>query len=798
MKRRDFLKTTAVLSGAQLVGAHLTEQKTGGSRPGGNTGKTANNWVQQHPRLYFDPKRVARLRQQVKDDDGVKRRWAKLLERADALVQAELVTEAMARQPARQGNAARANYPQASGQISAMGMTLGLAYHVTGQERYAQKLRQALLHYAGYQQWCSPAYNTRKPSWNSELATGAFCFGAAVGYDALHDFLSVEDRKRIAQAMARLGILPTLNDWVLPERRIHALDSMGHNWWSVCVSLAGVAALSLLGDDERAPEWVERAAHGLEEWFGYRGNVLQNKPANFDDAGAFYESVHYTDYAVSEYLLFRLALSNAMPKYLQPRIPALERVGDFFTHTLYPATGPFFTVNFGDSYLQEQQMRSMRLLPAVGLDSAAVRFYLKQTGGNSSDAMALLDPSDIGVTFSPALPTSVIYPDIGWAMLRSSWEDNATLLAVKSGFFWNHAHADAGSFILFHAGQPLIIDSGTCSYGRKEYGGYYMQSRAHNVILFNGQGQPEEDRMRGSKFSGQVHSLMDGLGVKYVYADATGPMARYLNRNYRHWLWLEGAILIFDDVLAHEAGRFDWLLHYAGSAHQQGNEVTLTNGPAKAAVRFLFPEQLTVREEQGLAERNPDQKRMYLSFSPAAPSREQKFITAIMPHTEGRSEALPKLELLRSENALGVRIHGLGHVTEAWLNLQADGRRMHENSHNVIAGWETDAYLVVLTRPASATSATPQTVTRYLVTGASYLRNGGQVVVDSLSKVDALFQAGEELDVHLHGQDSMGVALYAAAKPARLKVNGKPTPFEHAHDEHLARFQVRENRKANK
>jgi len=89
-----------------------------------------------------------------------------------------------------------------------------------------------------------------------------------------------------------------------------------------------------------------------------------------------------------------------------------------------------------------------------------------------------------------------------------------------------------------------------------------------NVVLFNGQGQPEEDFMRGSKFSGRVHSLLDGLGVKYVYADATGAMARYLSRNYRHWLWLEGAILIFDDLLAYEAGRFDrnWRACGAGPA----------------------------------------------------------------------------------------------------------------------------------------------------------------------------------------------------------------------------------------
>ncbi|MGH9338017.1 MAG: heparinase II/III family protein, partial [Acidobacteriota bacterium] len=735
-----------------------------------------------------DQQRVARVRQQVKDDDGVRQRWSKLLERADALVQAELVTEAMARQPARRGNAARANYPQASGQLSAMGLTLGLAYHVTGDERYARKLRQALLHYAGYQQWCSPGYNTRTPSWSSELATGAFCFGAAAGYDALHDSLPVNERKQIAGAIARLGILPTMNDWVLPERRIHALDSMGHNWWSVCVSLAGVAAVALLGDDERAPEWVERAAHGLELWFGYQGNVLQNKPANFDDAGAFYESVHYADYAVSEYLLFRLALSNVMPTYLQPRIPALEGVGDFFTHTLYPASGSFFTVNFGDSRLSEQPARSMRLLPANGLSNEATRWYLKHRDAGSSDPFALLYPADVGSITSPALPTSIIYPATGWAMLRSSWDDDATLLAVKSGVFWNHAHADAGSFMLFHAGQPLLIDSGTCDYGRPEYRNYYLQSRAHNVVLFNGQGQPDEDRLRGTKFSGQVHSLMDGLGVKYLYADATGPMARYLRRNYRHWLWLEGAILIFDDLLAHEAGRFDWLLHYAGSASQQGNEVTLTNGPAQAVVRIMFPEQLTVREERGLAERNPDQKRMYLSFSPGAPSREQKFIAAILPDVQGQS--LPELELLRGPEMIGVRLRRPGQVTDVFLNLQADGRRMHVNSNNVIDGWETDAYLLALTRPQSAAGSDPDQITRCFVSCGSYVRKDAKILLDSLSKVDALFRSGKKTEVWLRGQKVIELALRCPDRPVSLVVNDHAEAFDYDVKERLVRLRA--------
>jgi len=783
--------SAAVITGAQLARGERPQQSANGDR--------IENWAPQHPRLYFNQQAIARLRQRVKTpvrDEGFKSRWSKLLERAEALVGTALMTEAESRQPSLRGNAIQLRYRHSIGQLSEMGLTLGLAYHVTDQKRYADKLRQALLHYAGYEQWCSPGYNTLNPPRNSDLSTAAFCFGAGVGYDALYDFLPVGERKHMATAIARLGILPTLEDWVLPGRRIHTLDSMGHNWWSVCVSMAGVAALSVMGDDPRAPEWVDRVARGLELWFGYQGNVLQNRSANFDAAGAFYESVGYADYALSEYLLFRVALANAQPNRPQPRFLALEKTGEFFAHTLYPTSGSFLAVNFGDSSLT-RAARTARLLQPAGFGSDAARWYLHRTDPDSGHPLSLLNPAN-GPASVAALPTSVIYPDIGWAMLRSSWDDDATMLAVKSGFYWNHAHADAGSFILFHAGQPLLIDSGTCSYGRKEYGSYYVQSRAHNVILFNGQGQPEEDWKRGSKFSGRAHSLLDGLGVKYVYADATGPMARYFSRNYRHWLWLEGVILVFDDVLAHEAGALDWLLHYDGQAERNGAEIKVTKGQARVTVRMLHPEDATVREEQGLAEGDPDRKIPYLAFTPAKASREQKFITAIIPHAAGGSDPLPKLEMLRGENMLGVRIHSRNRVTEAWLNLQADGRRINANSGNAIDGWATDAYLMVLTRPASAASATPQTVTRYLVTSASYLRHGGQVVLDSLSKVDALFQAGEELDVRLHGQDSMDVALYSAAKPARLTVNGKPTPFEHAPGERLTRFQAPENPKPGK
>lgn len=61
----------------------------------------------------------------------------------------------------------------------------------------------------------------------------------------------------------------------------------------------------------------------------------------------------------------------------------------------------------------------------------------------------------------PQLPTSQLFADFGWATMRDSWEKDATMLAVKSGHTWNHSHADANSFIVFHKGVDIIKDGET-------------------------------------------------------------------------------------------------------------------------------------------------------------------------------------------------------------------------------------------------------------------------------------------------------------------------------------------------
>ncbi len=734
----------------------------------------ADGTTRKRPMLFFTDARIGQFRKRIEDDAAAKAAWDELLERARGMLDARLVT----RDYAESGAGQHGNYGRPSSQMADMGGTLGLAYKMTGERKYARKLREAMLHYGTYSRWAGDAHHD--PPWHSELNTARFCFGYAVAYDSIYDFLGAGKRKQIADSMLRLGILPTLNDWLLGGQRIHALDSMGHNWWSVCVSMAGLATLSILDDEPRADEWTRRIDDSFVEWFYYEGNILQNKSTNFDRKGAFYESVNYANYALSEYLLFRLAYSNVFSRNEAAEIGLLDTCGDLFIHTCYPTAESLLSVNFGDSSLRAGADRTLRMLLANGFDSEAYHWYLSKTDYRlARDPISLVYDCTRPVEDPPEnLPQSEVYSDIGWGVMRSGWEDNATMLAVKSGFTWNHAHPDAGSFILFHNGKPLLIDSGNCSYSRREYTSYYRRSRAHNVILTDGVAQNPQDCAagdRGTVTEGTVCNLLDAGGLKYVMADATGPTSWKFSRNYRHFLWVGDVILIFDDVRTHEAGVLEWLLHYDGGYDKDGNSIRIENGEEAAVlVKSLYPAGLQVAEKKGLRDHDPDTQVTYLSLSDGKSVREQKFITALLPLGRDGSESAIKLTLLEANEAIGVRITDGVNVTDIYQNLRADGRKMHRNSCNTIAGWETDAYLFAIQRPVGSPDE-PGSVHRYFAACCSYLRKDDKVVLDSLSKVYTTFAVDSSgmMDIELCGQDVLNVALSVSKRPRAVSVNGQ-------------------------
>ncbi|MDE5632910.1 MAG: heparinase II/III-family protein, partial [Muribaculaceae bacterium] len=433
----------------------------------------------KHPSLLFTPQRVEAAKKAVKTDTAMAAAWQKILAEADAQL--------------AKGDVRKLEYP-------------ALAYQMTGDKKYSDKIREVLGKTAKVKSWGDAEMLARTPAWRSELQMAHRAFQLAVAYDAVYADMTPSERKEIARGLYNLAVEPLLGDWLNEPSRIHSLNSMGHNWWTSCVGMGALLGLAIGNEVPEAAAGAEAAVEALPEWFDFAGDVIQRKPKTFDRDGGMYESINYASFGTAEALLLRMAWLNSHPGARLEDIPQMGKLASFFSHVAYPRTGMLYSINFGDSHKNVTGESSMLLAYAMGEESDDVLWYLDQLEpGQHREGFPLHFP--MGFLYTPRgkkapevpnLPKSHLWADFGWATMRDSWEPDATMLAVKSGATWNHSHADANSLILFHKGEDIIKDAGNCSYGKPEYRKYFFQSEAHNVVRFDGQGQPTFQQYHGT------------------------------------------------------------------------------------------------------------------------------------------------------------------------------------------------------------------------------------------------------------------------------------------------------------
>ncbi|MFD1818971.1 protein of unknown function [Pseudarcicella hirudinis] len=720
-----------------------------------------------HPYLFFTRERIEILQKRIKTDTSIANNWQEVLKEADL---------ALTRSDARN----KVDY-------------LSLAYLMTRDIKYADKVKEVLKTLCAKPTWSNAEMLARIPAWTSDLKTAEDCWTVAIGFDAIYDLLSKEERKVIVEGLVKNGIKPALNDWVMGNNRIHTLNSMGHNWWSACVGMAGVASLAIMTDYPEASEWVDKISVSFQEWHQFNGDELHFKPKTMDSKGGMYESINYAAFGISEYLFFRLAHQNTLPDKPQPVIEGLEKIADFFINASYPRDGMLYSLNFGDGHINTAGERPLKLLWALGYQNKRYLWYINQVakfqhreGLFVNTPLGLVYHPDMSkIPAQPDLPASQIYEDIDWAMMRNSWEKNATMLGVKSGFTWNHSHADANSFILFHKGEPIIKDAGNSWYGSKEYPEYFFQSQAHNVVTFNGKAQPKEQQYNGSPLRGELSELMDAGKMKYLLANGTGPTSTVFSRNFRHFLWVDKVILIIDDVKAYETGKYEWLLHPGGESKKVGGDISITSKKSSVLVRPLFPETLVqtgfnhdfpekmvLNELSGPKEEDVKSKETYYGFAYPEEIKQTKFITAIILKDSVNDMNLPQIERLKGENMQGVRIRHNGKITEVFLNLMADGRIMHLNTHNNLNGWETDAYLLGVSFPENKKTDKAEDVSDFFVGYGSYIRKDGQLLFNSLSKLFLISnRENGRQDLLLQGQPLINAEFFVSPKTGKFFLN---------------------------
>lgn len=724
----------------------------------------------KHPSLLITKERVENAKVRMKTDTCMARCWEDIRKVADESLKGN--------------NFRRADY-------------LALAYQMTGDTRYSDHLKAILLSLTKAKTWGSEEMLSRKPVWRADLGLSHKCLMSALAYDAIYETLTHKERRQLAEDLLRLGVEPSLGDWVLEPTRIHSLNSMGHNWWTSCAYNGAMLALALQNELPQAAEWVEMMNEAMPQWFGFAGDVLQNKMKSFDDAGGMYESLNYANFGIQEALQYRVAWRNTHPGQKLPELPQLNKLPDYFLHVCYPRTGVLYDLNFGDSHKNVAAESTMMFLYNLGIKRPEMLWYFNQVQeGQHRDGYFrnrpmgfLYMPDARKAPESPSLPTSYILKDFGWAMMRDSWKKNATMLAVKSGHTWNHSHADANSLILFHKGVDIIKDAGNCNYPRSEYRKYFFQSEAHNVVLFNGEGQSREQQYQGSYLCGSMHSLMDNGHMKYVLANGTGPMADKFSRNFRHFLWMDKVIYVLDDIAAHRPGHFEWLWHYNGKAVKRGPDVTVTSDSASVIIRPLYPRLLALSdfvhdypedlywEVKTAPKEDLTGNEEYYSFHLPGEHKRIKGLTAIILKDSPEDKDLPVMEKLEGKDWIGLRVRHHGRVTDLYINQLADGRLMHSNSWIEADGWTTDAYMFTVTYDEGMNAADAKDI---FVCYGSALRRDGVSYYSSLSKLSVMQHAeGKALRLDIEGQPIVNARVRSDKKPASLVVNGKSFPVDY-------------------
>lgn len=721
----------------------------------------------KHPSLLYTPERIQSVKNRIAREPEVAECWKQIKETADKKLQ--------------NGGLNDVEY-------------LSLTYLMTGEKKYSDRIKKILLDVIQAKTWGSAEMLARIPVWTADLGLSHKAHLSAIAYDAIYNDLSTSERKEIALGLKRLALDPSLGDWLLEPTRIHALNSMGHNWWTSCVCMGGLLALSLQNEIPEAKEGARFLNEALPEWFSFAGDVLQQKPKSFDDAGGMYESLNYANFGIQEALKFRLAWMNMNPGERQPEIPELEKISDYFMHVCYPRTGILYNLNFGDSHKNVSAESSLMLLYALGIRNDNMLWYMNQVGqGQHRDGYFMNRPMGFLYTPNlskapevPELKKSQLFSDFGWATMRTSWEKDATMLAVKSGHTWNHSHADANSFILFHKGVDILKDAGNCWYPNPNYRNYFFQSQAHNVVLFNGKGQSREQQYHGSTLRGYLHHLLDGDNVKYVLADGTGPYSDQFSRNFRHFLWIDNVIYMVDDLKTHDIGHFEWLWHPGGEAKKQGIDLDITNGNSSIVVRPLYPrllaksdfvhdypEDLYWEVVEAPTEDLKGTENYYSFHLPAKVDRVKGLTAIILKDTPGEKE-LPQMERREGKDWIGLRIRNKGKVTDLYINQLADGRLMHSNSWIEADGWFTDAYMFAVTYEEDADPADSKDL---FVCYGSALRRGTTSYFASLSKLFIIQKKeNRKLKLWIEGQPKVHATFGNMKRPSALEVNEKAMP----------------------
>lgn len=341
---------------------------------------------------------------------------------------------------------------------------LAFSYRLSSDARFAQRAEREMLALAAFKDW-NPSHF---------LDTAEMTAALAIGYDWLYAELSPAARATIRRAIVEKG----LQEAIGPAAKYTSWRRTENNWNQVCFGGLTLGALAV-GDEE------PQAARALLE-AARRENINGLKP--YAPAGVYPEGPGYWSYGTTYQVLMLAALQSALGDTW-----GLENATGFLASAAgqVQQTGPTsLAFNFSDGgevvrvrpamFWFARRLRQPALLPQ---QLQAVEQMLAQPADSDGflPFLALWWEQPVAGQVASELP-------LAWfgegpnpiGVFRSSWVDrNALFLAFKGGSAaLNHAHMDAGSFVMDLDGVRWVSDLGAQDYYSIESKGWNLWDRS--------------------------------------------------------------------------------------------------------------------------------------------------------------------------------------------------------------------------------------------------------------------------------------------------------------------------------
>lgn len=391
-----------------------------------------------HPRLFYNTSKIDEIKSIIKQEPNFAgKMYEKIIQQADKLIN----------EPLREWKLDGANLRIDA--IHKIGNEdfpyLSLAYLFTHESKYAKRCYEQMEAMCKWKDWGAGRHF---------LDTGIGARGFAMAYDAIYDYLSVEQRKLLVDGLIKYALQPGLEQIETGKGQAWAWYNSNDNWNGICNGGLICGALAIFEEN------IELSSRLI----ALASNKMVNYIKSFDPEGASEEGMMYWSYGLSNTFMALEAMKrNLTTTYgLTTDYQGFKETGWF----PYVMSGPVGTASIGDDYIyngKENLFRSYFWFAYNYNDANLAKTHYEsclRTGKGMNDYYDLLfySPRLVSQGDVEAKPLTGYVNGIDYMYLSEGSSENSLYVGMHGGSnAASHGHLDAGSFLLQAEGENLFI-----------------------------------------------------------------------------------------------------------------------------------------------------------------------------------------------------------------------------------------------------------------------------------------------------------------------------------------------------